>query len=217
MNPLMWFDALKAHPKVGIVVSRGVVEIACVAVMMGTGYALDHGLECKPIKRILGNVLSPAIGALDWAADNLPALESEEETHARRAKNVEDRAYGYADVLFDVTAKNVVSMAVQTKMMEYCDTKLDIMMPDAAKNPYIRAAAWDHGVQIGSAVVVNTVWGKQNEQVQDALQSVMEKCGVPKDDANIMARDGICMVLPNIAGALASIASLYASYGAGKA
>jgi hypothetical protein len=194
-------------------ISRLATEAVSVGVSIGAMYVLDNEVQCKPVKQMLANVIKPFIGAGDWVADHLPACESDEETHSRRSKDNDDRAYHYADVLFDNSARFVLSIATQRIFMEYFDEKMGVVMPEGADHAYDASIVWDRAVQYGGGFLMNTAFSKQNEQVQDTLQSMMEKWGMEKEHANIFARDMIIFHLPNVAGALASIASLYHSHG----
>jgi hypothetical protein len=203
--------AAQRHPICGIVGSRAVTELVTIAAFMGAAHVLDHKIELKPVKTVLAKVLTPVLGGLDWVTDNaFGALESNEETAARHAMEPSDRAYHYANVLFNSSVRTGLAVGLQTTLMKCFDEQLKISIEGNA--PYLKAALWDNGIQLGGGFVFTTVFGKHNEALQDSLQGVMEKAGVPKVHANKLARDAVCMALPNSAGAIASVVSLSRAY-----
>jgi hypothetical protein len=206
-------NAAQKNPVLGIAASRAVTEICSIAAYMGAAHVLNHTIEIKPAKHVLAKVITPVIGAIDWTADNVcGALESNEETSARQIKETPERAYHYANVLINSSIRTGIAVGLQIYLMKHLDEKLHINIDDA-KAPYAKAAAWDTSIQIGGGFMFTSIFGKQNEALQDGLQHVMEKTGMPVEHANKFARDAVCMALPNLAGALASVVSLSRAYG----
>jgi hypothetical protein len=211
MLPDFIVTAAQKNPVGGIIASRAVTEVCSIGAFMGAAHILDHKIEMKCAKRALAKVLTPIVGGLDYITDNaLGALESHEETAARQAKDVPERAYHYANVLFNASVRTGLALGLQTYLMKVFDTQLGIEIEKGT--PYAKAALWDNGIQLGGGFVFTTLLGKHNEAMQDNLQSVIEKAGMPKESANKFARDMVCMALPNITGALASVVSLSHAY-----
>ncbi len=205
-------DSHQCVPDVAkIAINRGIGEVTSIIAFMGTAHFLDEVCEFRPVKQVIAKVLHPLVGGIDWFADRLPALESDEETQARHNATTQERAYQYADILFDYSARMVASMAAQ----KYTQEMLDGMMitEKLPSSTYGWSTLWDRGVQVGSMLTLNIMFHKQNEAVQDKIQAYMEKAwNVPTDVANARARDLINVQLPNLAGAATSVGILWKAH-----
>ncbi len=203
------------HDKTGdlghVILNRAYAEITSMTVFAATGLFLDNVYDFKPVKQVMGKIIEPAVGVGDWVADKLPALESDEETEYRHNAPDWERAYMYADVVFDTAAKIASNAIAQEKTMKFLNNHtLDKHLPE---NSSMRATIADKVVSWTSVAVLNFIVPNQNEQVQDSLQSMIEKkTGMPKDDANTLARDAINIQVPNLLGAATSVAALMHSY-----
>ncbi len=217
MFPQSIVTAAKRHPLAAITASRIATEICSATVFLGAAHLVDHQTALKPVKKAFAHALTPVLPQLDSLADSFPALETDKETALRHAAAPKDRAYIYADAFIDNGIRTGLSIAAQAVLMRFFDHQLGMKLSESGKggisNPYLSAAIWDHTVQLGSALTLNTMLTRPNEEVQRNLERILEKTGVAKEDAACIARDGMAMVLPNIAGALAGIASLYHSHG----
>jgi hypothetical protein len=217
MFPDSLVHAAQRHPLAAITASRAVTEICSATVFMGAAHVLDHKVEFKPLKRAFAKLLEPLVPTLDAGMDHLPALETASETDKRHTSSAADKAYIFADSVIDNGIRCGLSLAAQMVLMKCFDHQLGLKMPESAgtgvTDPYLRAAVWDHTLQIGSAIMINTVFSRKNEQMQTALEKIIHQWGVKRSDAAAIARDAICIIAPNIAGAFAGIASLYHAHG----
>lgn len=194
-----------------VIANRAAAEITSTGAFVATGLFLDNIYDFKPVKQVIGKIIEPAVGAGDWIADKFPALESDAETAYRHNAPDWERAYMYADVIVDTTAKLAANAITQEKTMKFLNNHtLERELP---QNSSMHATIADKLVNWSAIAVLNFVIPTQNEQVQDALQSMIEKqTGMSEDDANSLARDAINIQLPNFIGAATSVAALMHSY-----
>ena len=221
MLPGNIIDTAKKHPLAAITASRIVTEICSASIFLGAAHILNHEKGLIPVKRALGHILEPVVPQLDRVVDNAPAMETDAETARRQAATPAEKAYIYANAFIDNGIRTGLSVGSQVVLMRFLDNQLGMNIPSENKKggntPYLCAALWDQTVQLGSALMLNTVLSRPNEDIQRSLAGILEKKGVAKEDAACLARDGMGWVLPNITGALAGIASLYHSHGQTRA
>ena len=216
-------DAAQKHPLAAITASRIATEIVCSGVFIGAAHIVDNQSYLVPAKKALATVLEPILPALDNIMNAFPAAETDRETKTRHAALPYQKAYIYADCIIDNSIRGGLSFAAQMACMGFFDNQLGVEIAGSEKNalniknPYFKAAIWDHTVQLGSVLTLNSILSRHNESVQRNLEGIIEKSGVAKEDAACIARDTMCLIVPNIAGALAGIASLYQSHGKTRA
>jgi hypothetical protein len=212
-----WVDKFKGDgqnvQRSKILGTRVIAEMTSTSAMLGAAYVLDNVYEAKPVKNVLSKVISPFIAPFDWGADRLPALENDQETQHRKNSSRDERAYIYADALVDLGAKVATNLTVQFATTQLInDQLLGKDAPSMADTGLSMAA--DRAVNWGSIFILNTIFPEQNENMQNMLKPMIQKVtGIDEKNATMLARDAINLHIPNMAGALTSLAVLFNSTG----
>ncbi len=216
-----WVDFHKGKETLVIAEDRIATEILSVAAFMGVSHVLDHHLELAPVKRVMAKAIKPFLGTADMIMDNLPALESDEETAERKAMNDDERAYHYADMTFDTGVSFAASLALQSFLQDKIDNYRGVgykpeptgnFFHDNFVNPYNRAVTFDKISSAAMGGLMNTMLAKENEAMQDSLQSVLEKAGMDKEVANDKAKAAVNLAIPNAVGMVVATALLSHGY-----
>lgn len=217
--PTTIINSAQRHPLAAITASRIATEIACASVFLGAAHLLNKQSYLEPAKEALATALEPVLPILDGAMNYFPTIDTDQEKQTRDKCSTHQKAFLYADSIIDNSIRGGLSLAAQMACMKFFDDQLGVKIAGSEKgslninNPYCKAVIWDHSVQLGSAITLNTLLNRQNESLQHNLECILEKHGVAQGDAARIARDTMCLIVPNIAGAFAGIASLYDSHG----
>jgi len=185
--------------------ARGLGEIASVAAAPVAMVVVDKGLH-EPYEdlkwRIAQKWILPNLQGWDDTLAELKSFDPPHEREERHALPPEQQAKKIADLWIDqFGVKFGASLAGQWATQDYFIQKFNAGVP---KKYNAMSVFVDRGVQLGSAVLLNTALSEQAVHIQEGLINVFKKAGMDEEKAEDWANFAVNFQLPNAIAYLVS-------------
>ncbi len=164
-------------------------------------------------KRVIAEKLvKPHLQDFEGFLDKFSGIEPDAKSHKREKMNDEQKADYIADLLVNFAILSSSGILFQAAGQGFADHMVELppirggLMVQTSK--LLGAVMIDKTIHMGAFLGLNSVFKKQNEEMQEGVSNVIQHMMHSKDNADLLATYATNWMIPNVVGMVGSVTML---------